>query len=407
MKLVVDSTKAHSAMMPVRWCISQEKAEKWKERWGDDLGVILTVFTKKEGDTGSRVGYSEQSRYFAPLSALMTYVKFSRSGDHHIIAAIVTGKDEVEKLVLSKYSGGQYKNDLLVDYPDDKTIEKAFRPTADNDFLYYSGKSILLDHTIFDVDIAEEFFAEAPSGRESKWVNLCYSGPPRDECAYNWRRIFAYTLQSPVLLLRGLCKLIIAILYTLCGQRGISWEAVFRPSYTIGNVGAFAQYRDSIFLCRKNGKQLPACFMLLMPMSWVIVFSVVVLVHIIFIGFGVSVGFWYYLLKTIFLMTILVVVCLVVWTIPMIVFLLLACVDKLTIFSGISKKVNQMIDNIAKRVVEAERQNANQKLKDSYEHLSCDLLPDEIGVGTLPKKRRTFELRMTKFKSSHCKPFAK
>ncbi len=229
------------------WCISPAVLAEVKARRlrGDNVGLLIVHWPVDHHHEAL------EHRQVVDIMDDLTTIGFRRPGEHRVVSIVVTDRDrDLVDVFLAK---GRCDNDYKV------TV--VARDEA----------GILLDqHTslatgFVDVTIPQELFA-GPKW-DAKWVNLLFGGKaPRDECAYNWRRALAYTVQ-PILvaifvIIAGavaFCASLLAFLAILAllsvGTRGIN----YRPLNPFGSKvrDVWENVQRPIFIAKFKGISLP------------------------------------------------------------------------------------------------------------------------------------------------------
>jgi hypothetical protein len=194
----------------------------------------LLVSTKK-----TQRGVIETGRKIVPLSEGAAYPEFRGPGDYTVVPVIVTkDPDSYTKRGLHGYAVDVlYKNGKLVD----------------------SDENILGDP--IDVHVPEGLFGKIPPRWVSKWANLWFDRPPRDQCAFRRRCLLAFTVQPIVLSLWLILTTVVrtgaALLLTLgLGTRKVNFSAIFHPWINdCEDVWSdiYNPFFDSIFWTNSNG----------------------------------------------------------------------------------------------------------------------------------------------------------
>lgn len=228
----------------VSWCISAEVAAKIRDArlQGADTPKLLIV------DRVIGNSYSER-RYLVNLDApiKMTTLEFTSSGKHRILAVVTTWKE----LLTRRY--GRYETDV---FNYDETGITVSVPS--------------LGTTCVDVEIPKEIFAEKP--RDWAWVNRWFDEQPFDQCAFRRRRVFAYTLQPPLLAIGYLlltlkiiagwfAAAVMVIMQVILGMRGIDTRPLLHP-WTNGPGSMLNPTGGSIFWPLVKGQRIPFAILL-------------------------------------------------------------------------------------------------------------------------------------------------
>lgn len=205
----------HNADIPVRWCVTPKMVKEMEDAGVVDPHIVIAAATK-DG--------KEMSRQVVSLTELMTYVRFTRSGDNKLHAWIVDGSNGRKKVHrrFEQKDGNSYHTDLVDTW--DGTRYK----------LKDEHKS-----TTVDVTIPDGVFANKKVRPWLNWfVNLWHGGKVEDQCQFRRRTILAFTLKwIPVtlwtlLLMFG--RTLAVVLPPLFGYRkGVDWKYVkkyfFKP----------------------------------------------------------------------------------------------------------------------------------------------------------------------------------
>lgn len=178
LKIVSETTEVSEASVPIRWCINGKTLEVLKSKNARNPQILL-VTKRKEGRNND-----DENRYLVPLGNMVQYVSFRHPGENIVLATIVWDKKgdirELKDEYLRKASDSTYQRDIV------NFKNKFFRDV--DEMLGMAGLKF---------DVPKELFAKEPNKWERRWVNLIFKYPPRDQCEYRRRRIFAYGLQLP------------------------------------------------------------------------------------------------------------------------------------------------------------------------------------------------------------------
>ena len=246
----------HSAVFAT-WCLTPDAVKRLKEPRPGRRAVKLLIVRWSVG----KVTEVTESRQLVDIDRPMATITFDTPGLNRIMALVVVGESE-DKLVdtfLGRYNT-MYKTTVV----------------AANQ----CGSSLYADRYVatgmVDVEVPKELFAEKPSDFE--WVNQFFTNPPRDQCAYRWRRAFAYTLQplgylvigaifSVALLFRGAAGTCIALGLLMIGARGIDWRPIVSPSMRLRDIGW--NVRGYLFAPNIKGRTVPL-FFIASPPAWIV-----------------------------------------------------------------------------------------------------------------------------------------
>jgi hypothetical protein len=170
----------------VRWCLDPETREVLKKHAGENPQLLLII-------TGGSI-YKE-TRKIVDLEDVVQILPLRYPGKNTILSAIIWGNVHTREEIFLHRHDNVYGTDL-VNYPGYK---KNGAPILSGAYESYK-----LSGPVIEVDVPQEIFAKEPPEWEKTWVNRWHYDPPRDQCKYRARRIFAYTLQ-PFLFLIPFC----------------------------------------------------------------------------------------------------------------------------------------------------------------------------------------------------------
>jgi hypothetical protein len=205
------------------WCIFPALAARIKEKKLDNLAVyLLLVYWPEE----MRARHTEV-RQLVDLMEPMAIVGFNSPGINRVVALVVYDQSEggLRDTYFTRHNGC-YKTDIIGSDDDTIVIGEG------------GWKNGRLGSGYIEVGVPQELFAKQP--RDWGWVNSFFNTPPRDQCAFRRRRIFAYTLQPVVwsMLLAivgfmgaiaGLVNLICIVCLLSVGVRGINYAPLRHP----------------------------------------------------------------------------------------------------------------------------------------------------------------------------------
>ncbi len=236
LKLIVDSGEnVQSATIPIRWCVDKETLEILKENEIVNPCILLVVVN------GS--GY-EKSRQIAPLEQLIDYIQFQSPGKNKILATIIYDSDGKKENLWEKFvakENGRYRTDVVY-----------------NGSLWNLGNTF--ESAEINVMVAQELFAKEYPAWEKKWVNLFFEKSELNQCQYRKRRVVAYTIQPPLVLLYMTIKFVIGysavIFLLLFGMRNVNFRPLFHLwKDTPNEIWKDVESDNSIFIKNKSGRK--------------------------------------------------------------------------------------------------------------------------------------------------------
>ena len=278
-----------NADVPVRWCITPEFVKQMDEDGIADPHILLVSVDPKKG---------EMERVLVPVSAIMTWVRFYRSGEMKLFGWIVdgsAGRKKLNKDFIAK-TRGSYETDLIDEdyevYTNEETDDREthwFYKAVDDISRTYIG-------TEETVNIPSTVFGKEPRPALKWYVNLWHRNRLNDQCHFRQRAALAFTLKPFgiliysffAILFRGLFASFIA----LSGwPQNIEWKYIWRPfKYTnlmflkTDGEDAFdpnctewwATQRFMLFRTNKEGNRIPHFVMLpFTPIISIVIFVAV------------------------------------------------------------------------------------------------------------------------------------
>lgn len=266
MKLIISGdSKQADAFLPVSWCIEPKDTEKIVEKEIVNPHILFITASSKS-DIFSEEGelnWEETSREIIPINHQTVYTTFNRPGQHRVFATIIGDKDGVSKKLRKK----------IKDAWSGQFVKRSGDFTPPEPYL---GKAVL------DVYVPEEFFAPEPPEWEKSFMRLWFNKDlPTDQCDWRKRRIFAYTLMMPLLLIYWAAQFIIRVAvagaYFVNGSRGIYFHPIWDFSEEISAIYKenHATWQNSIF--RRDNKGNPRFLSLAMHPMFLTIATVVLI----------------------------------------------------------------------------------------------------------------------------------
>lgn len=395
--LFVENTGHSESVVPVRWCVSKDLLDQLKDYEVSKPHLLLSVLQKKED------GYHrEVARKLVPLDQGLEYIEFGTSGEHVLNAIIVWSRYDtfwMKDRILAR-SGRRYRDGA---YSDSGSFETWWLNGLSEQKHKKNQSVSYLENSMAEISIVvgKEFFAKEPSALESWWVNLWYREAPFDQCEFRKRRIPAYSIQPPLVLVWMIFSVLNRLVYTLfalfLGMRDIRWSPIIHPFMeskddilTNGIKGG-----SSIFMDDGHGGDKPWYIQLLFPPV------VVILADIAWVINHFHVWDWA-------------------------IFALAIFGTGIVLGGVLSKLLDLLVPNIKKewnklgeRVIQYEKERAGEEKKradterrfallyeDDMKFITCTGVPLQASVAALPKERQTVHLRFQELKAKRCRPFA-
>jgi hypothetical protein len=359
--LLVDTTDAQSATIPVRWCLKKNGVTRLKEAGIAYPYVLLICRNTASG---------HEQRWLKKLDEMLTYVAFHGPGENTLHAILVGSSEENGKDAEKKYlaiEGGKYTYRFF--NPEGEPIRKKFLRE-----LASSSETITVD---------AQFFAPALPSWLNWWVNLWFETKPKDQCQVRRRAILAFTLQAALIAIflsaRMACAIIIMLWTLLMGRWPAHfWQTIFHPwrGNTVTGV-----YKDSADWPIFGWNMLLNIFRPAIPIFGYIIarFSIwswhYEEARDVYAFFGYATG--------------VVIACVIIMVVCSLYF------EKLKIHLKEVHRLRKLKMAILRR----------RQLGEDIEPLLCMNLP--MGsVTDIPASKKTIGLRFAGFKALVCKPFA-
>ena len=462
-----------SPSLPVRWCLDRESAEFLVAHNVLKPYLLIVICRKNTSEHGPP--YKEVDRVLLPLRTMMGWIQFHRPGPHTLLPAIVWEKDgrwsvyamhsgygdwkrrifdamegklffHVSEYQTCCCAGGRYDR---IGEGDGAKIEYVLgEPICDPRLMHraISGKPV-------DVVIDEHFFAPDPPEWEKRWVNLVLDevvGKSPDQCSFRRRRVFAYTIQPPLVaafvLIRGITGALVALWYGLFAIRGVRLAPIFHPftmeirdvcdkincsemidsAFIVGqrkllckNPAAHPKMKDHPTYCFRDYQTRKFWFLWLPLLP--IFFVITAIIGALFFNFnthGKEVPAYAAVLLTAaapFALSATVgILIFVVWLCAGVVGAVIAVSGFVSAPIGrlLEKRRLALVTAKASRPSRAELREEREQLfrkkaKQELEPIICTGAPLRVEVAALPEDRQTLYLKFSAFKAKICKPFRK
>lgn len=229
------------------WCITPQLASQMHKLMHEGRTVKLLFVL---WPVGAHDDHTEQ-RLLVDVGDPMTVLPFRRGGHHRIFASFVfhSSEHDLHNAYLSRRDG-KYITTII--HPDESALS-----------LDEGGFSVgRFGSGAIDVIVPDELFAAKP--RDWELVNWFFPQPPVDQCAFRRRRIVAYPVLIPGILLIAVCwgilswsaSLAVITVLMLCGFRGVNFMPLLHPldqspKYVWEDLGS------TVFIPKIKGRHLP------------------------------------------------------------------------------------------------------------------------------------------------------
>jgi len=390
-KLFAENPNLSGPVAAFRWCVDKDTLNKLKEIGVAKPFILLTIAHGEEYgvDDGD-----EKSLFFkcvdtkvVPLDQAMEYLEFDRPGRHRIFASLVwvDGRSQRDRLV-QHFRKNSTRRDLVC----------GSNLSEDSDFIKYE-----LGYGSIDVVVPDGHFAAEPRAWEKWWVNLWFDDGPDNQCHFRKRRMLAYSIQPPIVLIwasiRGLIVSLQIVASLLAGMRGIKYRAIWHPfTFRIGDWDCLPYTnRSSFFVSNSSGADRHPLVTFFMPWIQLAFFGIVTALVACSRVVGFTFSWW--LVAKVFVVLVLAIV-----VSPIIVY-----------WVGKSAGIEfwGFIEGIAKKIEESKEKRTRQILDETYaaygDVIGCNAASLSPSLSSLPEGRRTVYLRFKAFKARVCLPYAK
>lgn len=207
--------------IPISWCVDRDLLNQLKAI--NILDPQVVIITSPKDNYFS----FKETRIVVPLKDLMAYVSFKTPGENNIRAFISIMPKRIAKTsYLAKGIRGGYDTNVLDHDGVDFWCGTGNGRDGDDYHRFKYGSNTVV------VDVPKECFAPPPPAWEVLWVNWLMSDKVVDQCDYRRRRLFAYSVQPIILLLRQLWLLPTILVAALIGARDFSLRYLLHPLTT-------------------------------------------------------------------------------------------------------------------------------------------------------------------------------
>ncbi len=248
-KFIIGSDSVGDSVLPVSYCLTDKALEVIGRLKMLNPFLLIVVAERRiieESETSDpQYHYHEVSRQLVPLRQGLAYIRFPKAAEYEIRGVVVNANDQKYGTLHKAF----IKKDRLIKF----SYWDGFKKFKDPNRFHQFGNAQLV------VNVGKEFFAKEPARWEKIWVNLLFEGQAVDQCHFRRRRIFAYTLQIPLLVIwfvgTVFFRLGSLIIGTILGQRNMNYRAVWdlwNEDFT-EVLGASGSMANSIFLSKKDG----------------------------------------------------------------------------------------------------------------------------------------------------------
>lgn len=177
-----------NATIPIQWFFTDDLIERRPTR--------VLLIEQDQYEIEEDYGGCRGARIMYKITDIVSFLQLFSPGKHRI--AVLALNDKPSKMeYLDAYGNRCWKSNIFF-----TNIAEAIKS---GDFTNVAGADVV-GATIVEIDVPEELFAPKPQtwfGKKVRtWVNRWHKNPPRDECEYRGRLLFAFTTQ-PILFVIG------------------------------------------------------------------------------------------------------------------------------------------------------------------------------------------------------------
>ena len=214
-----------SATIPMQWYVSERVAQKGPTH--------ILVVDRGEGEITARSRDTGifRHRYICSISDRVMFLQLFSSGRHNITVHVLDlgNEPELQRRRIDALLRRELEGYQIAVPVDSHQVQGLFG------YPHESWLTIVAT-SVLEIEVPAELFAHKPQSRLGgyfwKWVNLTHSEPPRDECKYRARMMWAFTGQIVLVALYLAVHLVCAVSCTLYSTIGRAMVLFFgyRPS---------------------------------------------------------------------------------------------------------------------------------------------------------------------------------
>jgi hypothetical protein len=220
----------------ISWCVDKDLIKTLTDNGVVDPQVVIVVAAENIG--GQYTLY--ETRYVVPLTELMTYITFKKPGKNNVFAFVSAQDRKSARTTYLTTHNGIYETTVVDNNEWSIPSSMSETNTPPN------------AAPVLSLDIPKECFAKEPSELEKTYVNWMFSNKAVDQCDFRKRRLFAYTIQVPMVLLSFIVRFVMCGVSALAfGWRGFKFEYLNPFSgYDLGDSVRLT-YDEGTFFIRK------------------------------------------------------------------------------------------------------------------------------------------------------------
>ena len=406
MKLLMESVTPDNPTVAVRWCLNKAEQEallKVKER----VFVLISIAYENEAE----------DRFLCSVEEAMTHLVFRFAGKHKVFSRLIWSfSDEIarrkfESILLERMDSVTYSTQVL-SYHHTEFQDGFAYSVVDADCFSMGSAEVV------EIDVDKDHFAKEPPQWLKSWVNEMYNTPPRDQCEFRRRAIWAFSAQPLIILVAFVLYFTIATICLFVGvsllARGLQPRFILQPGvgkdeFVWKSIEINYTKRLSLWSWEDKMGNLKPWRLLVTPLFLVVetlileywharldmgYFEMMLTAGRVVLGAG-----WKLILANFFLLVIAVVI---VVAVAVAMFLIARYVAQ---EKAKQKEIEESPE--LRATLERQREEAWMKVREeAYAYLTCStsMVPS---LKALPSKRRTLKLRFQDMKRDVCRPYAR
>ncbi len=403
------------ATIPVRWCIQPALIEELKQRGFKKPELLLIVRTAlriTHSEDYTEVIWTDTSRVILPLDQELQYISFMRPGANQVVAYILDMSKAKKPFFEHVLAGGKGDYNVSSLAWEDGTFPSNLE-----------GVPVMDVSSTLDVEVPAEMFAPPDAEWAKTLVNRFFFTKPLNQCHFKWRLMGSVAWLPFFMFFGTLFKIGSFVVASFCGLRmhktGIAslwhpfsgqWAAIWTDSEE-SSIWFHKKKKNDQRHSRR--REFPAPTIMLNPFTLLslpaIVFAIGQLTEQV--GQGeqehtvklISWGWWQTVLIVDGLLLGLVTLILAINGIG---FGLLALRDKLTDNPVQRAKRDEKFKK--KQSKEDARQRTTQEaILHELESMVCGPMNSGVSIEALREDKQTMRLRISRYKSRHCRPYAR
>ena len=227
---IIPQQEIQNGSVRFSWCTSKEVINKYDAA---SLAVVLITVPRSAHESNTCKQKGVQRRFVYRFTDGAGYVDVQRAGEFDVYGVLMPFSNKFNEFV-NDVQRTDFDYEFIRDFVE-----------ADGTQLIGFGFRDNIAYCSVAIDVPEGVFAKEPPQWEKNWVNLFFRGRPDDQCDYRKRRIFAYTVQPILGIIRSALFLVLTLVANLFGFKG-QWRGVLHPFQH--EVACLESYTDHLVL---------------------------------------------------------------------------------------------------------------------------------------------------------------